>query len=113
MNFAKMRSVLLKVFIGFLSLTALIAIVSVLGGEFGNTQLKVLITTCSISAASICAMACAALVERKNAKVLGGTGIFIASVAALMVIVGAWSEIAEEGYWRITAILVAASVCFA
>src|SRR5262245_13976448 len=113
MNYAKIRGLLLKIFIGFLSLTALVAIVSVLSGEFGKTQIKVLITTCSISAASICAMSCAAFLERKKAKAVGGTGILIASVSALLVIAGTWGEIPEEDYWRATATLVVLSVCFA
>src|SRR5262245_23504404 len=113
MNYAKIRGLLLKVFIGFLSLTALVAIVSVLGGKFGETQIKVLVTTCSISAASICAMSCAAFVERKKAKAIGGTGILAAGVAALMVIVGAWSEISDEDYWRTTGTFIVISICFA
>lgn len=60
MNYTEIRRLLLKIFIGFLSLTALVAILSVLSHKFGETQLKVLLTTLSITAGSICAMSCAA-----------------------------------------------------
>src|SRR5262245_58181132 len=113
MNYAKIRGLLLKVFIGFLSLTALVAIVSVLSGKFGETQIKVLVTTCSISAASICTMSCAAFLERKKAKWAGGTGILMAGIAAVMVIIGVWSEISDDNYWRITGTLIVVSICFA
>ena len=45
MNISVMRRLLLKVFIGFLSLTALVAVFSVLSHQFGETQIKVLVTT--------------------------------------------------------------------
>jgi hypothetical protein len=66
MNYTELRKRLLKAFIGFLTLTALVAIGSVLSREFGETQLKVLATTFSITAGSICAMACVAFIERRE-----------------------------------------------
>jgi hypothetical protein len=113
MNFAKMRSVLLKLFIAFLSLTALIAIISVLSGSFGEIQIKVLVTTCSISAASICAMSCAAFLEKKKMKIAGAAGILAATVAATLVIIGAWSEIGNDHYWKTAATFGVAAICFA
>ena len=75
MNSRELKRTLLKVFVGFLSLTAAIAILSVLTGEFGAFQVKVLATTMTISAASICAMSCAAFIEIRRKKVLGTIGI--------------------------------------
>ena len=58
MNFTEIKKVLLKLFVGFLILTAIIAIISVLSGEFGELQGKILATTLTISMASICSMSC-------------------------------------------------------
>jgi hypothetical protein len=103
MEYAEIRRLLLKVFIGFLSLTALLAIVSVLSGAFGETEIKVLATTFSICGGSICAMPCAAFLERKGAKKVGLTGLIATGVAVMMVIGGIWGDIKGLDRWIITA----------
>lgn len=105
MNIGHLRSLFLKLFIGFLSLSALIAIACVLGGEFGELQAKILATTFTISGASICAMACAAYLEkfRRQAfavEVFGGAGIALCVLSAAGVIAGLWPEIDSELYWK-------------
>ena len=113
MNYTEVRKLLLKVFIGFLSVTALVAIFSVLGRKFDQTQLKVLVTTFSISAGSICAMACAGFIERTGAKSVGIVGILAASAAVALVIIGVWGEINEKEYWRTTVTFIVLSVAVA
>ena len=66
MDYAEFRRASLRTFLGFLALTAAVAVVSVLSGDFGETQVKVLLTTLTISAASMCAMACAAFIEKRK-----------------------------------------------
>ena len=113
MNYTEVRKLLLKVFIGFLSMTALVAIFSVLSREFGQTQLKVLVTTFSISAGSICAMACAGFIERKGAKAVGIVGILAASVAVALVIIGVWGKINEKEYWKTTVAFIVVCIALA
>lgn len=117
MNYTEIRRLLLKVFIGFLSLTALVAIVSVLSHKFGETQLKVLLTTFSITAGSICAMSCAAFLERQGGNGAGNgvgfAGILAASVAVLLAIVGVWGELKEPGFWKTTVTCIVVAVAFA
>lgn len=113
MNFAQVRRVLLKVFIGFFSLTALIAIVSLLSHEFGETQLKVLATTFSMMAGSICAMSCAAFMERNHARPVGFAGILAACISVVLVIAGVWAEISQETYWKTTVTVTVVAVAFA
>jgi hypothetical protein len=111
--------VLLKVFIGFLSLTALLAIVSVLNGKSGETQIKVLATTFSICAGSICAMLCAGFLERKGAKGIGYTGLIAAAIAVLLAIGGVWAQIPGlaqriiTAYWKTTATVGVVAVALA
>jgi FtsH-binding integral membrane protein len=100
MNLSDIRRIFLWSFIGFLSLTALIAIFSVLSHEFGETQIKVLATTFTVSAASICAMSCAAFIEKKETNRFGIIGMLFAGIAAAMTIIGIWGEISTEGYWK-------------
>jgi hypothetical protein len=108
-----LRRRLLKVFIGFLSISALVAILSVLSGQFGQTQLKVLASTFSITAASICAMSCAAFIERDGNRRVGGTGIAAAAIAVSLVVIGVWAEAGGEYYWKTTVTLIVVSVAFA
>ena len=56
----RIRRVSLYLFIAFLSLSAVITIISVLSGAFGSLEVKFLVTTSVVALASICALACSA-----------------------------------------------------
>jgi hypothetical protein len=113
MDYAAIKSLFLKVFLGFLGLTALVAIISVLSGEFGKLQGKILATCFTVSAASICSMSCAAFVEKKRRVRLGLAGICLSIVSAILVIVGLWTEIDSDEYWKTTITLIVAAISFA
>lgn len=89
-------------FISFLILTALIAIVSVLSGTFGEIQGNILATTFTISAASICSMACAAFMEKRKRPAISAIGIVLCAVTAVLVIIGIWAMNDVEPYWKTT-----------
>ena len=95
MDYSALRKLALKFFLVFLGLTALVAIVSVLTGSFGELQLKILATSFAISSASILAMSCAAFIERKKRVVLGISGVLLSAMAACLVIAGLWLESEE------------------
>jgi hypothetical protein len=113
MDYTNLRKLSLKVFLGFLGLTAIIAIISVLSGEFGELQMKVLATSLTISAASICSMSCAAFIEKKSPKELGMSGILLSVVAAGLLIAGVWLEPHNDEYWKTAVTFVIAAVAFA
>jgi len=113
MNPIEARKIFLKIFIGFLSLTALVAIFCVFVGNFGEFELKVLATTFAISAASICSMSCAAFIEIRKKKELGYLGITFSGIAALLAIFGLWTEIDREVYWKITFTFIVLSISLA
>ena len=115
MNLPEIRKGLLWSFIIFLSITALIAIGTVLGGSWGDTQFKVLATTFAISASSICAMSCAAFLEKQRKNIFAFAGIVFAAVSAAMSIAGMWAEIGGEVYWKTTGVLIisATSIAYA
>ena len=113
MNYTEIKKMSLKCFVGFLGLTAVIAIISVLSGEFGELQWKILATTGTISAASICAMSCAAFIEKRKLLKLGLSGIILSIIAAVLVIFGLWPEIDSDAYWKITASVAVFAVEFA
>jgi hypothetical protein len=115
MNFTHLRKASLRIFIGFLALTALIAIVSVLRGEFDDFTIRVLLTCLAISISSILSMACAAYMERRGRPALGLTGISFAVLAGALAIIGIWAEINEDVFWKsmMTATLFAGSFAHA
>lgn len=102
MDYAELRRMSLKLFLGFLGITALIAIVSVLAGEFGEIQGKILVTTVTISVASIFSMSCAGFIEKRKLPQPGICGIVLSICAALLLLAGIWSEVGSEAYWKAT-----------
>ena len=113
MNAAKAKRLSLILFISFLVLSAIIAIFSVMAGAFGDFQFKVLVTTFSISSASICAMSCAAYIERTKERALGLFGVCCSLSATLMVNGGVWLDPSMGGYWKLTIMLIVLSIAFA
>ena len=114
MDYTKIRKLSLKIFLGFLGLTALIAIVSLLSGaEFGELQWKILGTCLMVSAASICSMSCAAFIEKKKLIWLGFLGIVLSVVSAILLISGMWLELESEVGWNITITFIIGMVAFA
>lgn len=113
MDYAVIKSLFLKVFLGFLGLTAVVAIISVLSGEFGELQSKILATCFAVSAASICSMSCAAFIEKKRRVRLGMAGISLSIASAIFVIVGLWTEIDSDAYWKTTITFTVVAISFA
>ena len=113
MDYTDIRKLTLKIFLGFLGLTAVIAIISVLIGEFGELQGKILITCLAISAASICSMSCAAFIEQGRHKMLGLSGSAFSIVGIALLIAGMWLDADSEIYWKTSASLTIAGIAFA
>ena len=105
----RIRQVSLYLFIAFLSLSAVITIISVLSGAFGSLEVKFLVTTSVVALASICALACSAYANPR----VGRLGIVIAVFAACTLIAGVWLELNADFYWRSSAIVAIIAVAFA
>lgn len=86
-------------------LSAIVGIIAIIVGTFGRTEAQILLTTLTISAASICALACGALWETGRAKLFPMIGIALAIVDAALFIVGIWFETQSEAYWKFSASL--------
>lgn len=110
MDYTGIRKLSLRVFLGFLVLTAVIA---VLRGEFGEFQVKTLVTSATISVASICSMSCISFIERKQQASLGLTGVFFCVVAASLSIIAMWGGFDGGITVRIVMSLWVISVAFA
>jgi hypothetical protein len=111
--YAELRTLSLKFFIGFLGVTALIAIISVISKEMGELQLKIIATSFTISAASICTMSCAAFIEKKKLLQLGLSGILLTIISGILVIVGLWAQMDSDSYWHSTYSLIVIALAHA
>jgi hypothetical protein len=83
--------------------SAVLGIVIVLAGSFSELQIRVILTTLTISAASICALACGALWESRRKLLLPLPGMILASLTAILIIIGLWARVNSEEFWKFTA----------
>lgn len=86
--------------------------ITVLTGDFGEFELKVLGTTLIISSASISAMACAAFMQRSGKYELGGIGIALTLISSLVLLLGMWAEMNSDVYWKATLILIVTAIAW-
>jgi hypothetical protein len=112
MDYTAARKLSLKLFVGFLGLTALVAIVSVLSGDFGELEIKILLTSLTISTASICSMGCAAFIDKKKHVRIGLAGIGLSILAAILVIVGVWEVFDSDTFWKTTGTVIVLAIAF-
>ena len=110
MNTVLLRQISLRGFIGFLVLTALIAVVTVLMGDFGELQGKILASSFSVSIASICAMSGAVFMESRGPRWLGVLGIVIALIGLVLINIGLWFEPGSWTYWKFVFVFVVVSL---
>ena len=69
-------------------LGALLGILTILSGRFGWLEIRVLLTTVTIAAASICGLACGAYFSTNRGKALPLAGIGLTLLAAGMILAG-------------------------
>lgn len=113
MDYSEIKKLFLRGFIGFLSLTALVAILSVFYQDFGTIQQRILASTFTISIASICAMSCAAFMERHSWIQLGMAGIISSVLSAILLLLGIWLVLESVIFFKIIVTLVTTSIAFA
>src|SRR4029077_12213836 len=85
------------------AISAALGILAILTGNFGDFEMRIILTTLTISAASIGALSAGALWEGRGKKELPLLGIVLAVVAAMLIIIGIWLETSGEQFWKFTA----------
>jgi hypothetical protein len=83
-------------------LSALLGIFAILAGNAGWFEVRVLLTTVTISAASICGLANGAFLATKRGIALPAAGIALALIGAGLLICGIWAIPNSEFYWKLT-----------
>ncbi|HEX7530702.1 MAG TPA: hypothetical protein VF333_06110 [Pyrinomonadaceae bacterium] len=82
------------------AVSAILGIIIVLAGTFSDLQIRIILTTLTISAASICALASGALWEKRRERFLSSSGAILAALAAVLVIAGIWTEAESSEFWK-------------
>ena len=86
-------------------LSALLGIVAILSGRFGWFEVRILLTTISISVGSICGLASGAYLAVARKQPLPWIGIALTMLAVSLVVFGIWMEssIHSDNYWKLAA----------
>jgi hypothetical protein len=96
----QLKRLFLYLLIASVCLSAFLGIGALLTGSFGWVQVRILLTTVVLTGASICGLGCGALWERGRLRPLAAGGIGLATLSAFLLIMGMWTEINSEGYWK-------------
>jgi hypothetical protein len=102
----------LRTLIASVVISAALGIAAILSGDGGWHEARILLTTATISGASICTLACAALWERRQTPA-PLPGIALALSSAVLVIAGIWAEFDSEWYWKCTVAVVVFAIASA
>jgi hypothetical protein len=96
------KKIALWFLIASVAASAVLGIIIVLAGTFSELQIRIILTTLTISAASICALASGALWESKRKMLLPSAGVVLATLTAILVISGIWAEAKSNEFWKFT-----------
>jgi hypothetical protein len=102
---ARLTKWFLRIFIVSIIATALIGAAAIASpGSGWLEEAKVLLTTATIAAASVCGLACGGCLQRGH-RVLPVAGLILTGISAALILIGLWPEIGAELYWKLTACL--------
>lgn len=105
-----MTKTVLYTLIVSVGISGVLCILVILSRSWGEWQGRILNTTLTISGASLCALSCAALWERKNKKVVPALGLALTLIGASLVIRVLWFDSNNGAYWALTIYAAAGAV---
>jgi len=83
--------------------SAFLGIIAILSGDFGDLQAKVLLTSVTISGASLGGLRCGAAFEAHRVRHFASAGILLVAVATVLILAGMWGEVSWDDFWKMTA----------
>ncbi len=91
-----LKRLFLYTLIGSVAVSALIGIGVILFGNFGEFEVRVLMTTLTVTVTSILGLACGAYIETGRGRTLPIVGIFLSIVSAIMLFFVIWDVLDES-----------------
>lgn len=99
MNSINSKRAFLYLLIGSVALSAVIGITVLIFGNFGEFEVKVLLTTITVTVTSILGLACGAYLETGRGRLIPLAGIVVASVSCVMWIYLVWHGTVNEDFY--------------
>jgi hypothetical protein len=96
-----MQRRLLQVLVLSVAICAILGVVFLLTGSFGEFEIRVLVTGLLIAGATMPAMACAGALGRGRAPVLGRLGLASAALGFGMLVAAVWRDGASDTYFKV------------
>ena len=91
-----LKRIFLYTLIGSVAISALIGIGVILFGNFGEFEVRVLMTTLTVTVTSILGLACGAYIETGRGRTLPIVGIFLSIVSAIMLFFVIWDVLDDS-----------------
>ena len=105
-----MRRAAMVITLGSVLIWALLAIIALVGGEFGDTQWKILLSSMLVTAAAAVALACAVPLHEGHLGPIPWIGIISSAVGFGLVILGLWAETSWDGAAKLAVSLIVVAV---
>jgi len=99
MNKINLKRAFLYLLVASVAVSALIGIVVLILGNFGEFEVKVLLTTLTVIVTSILGLACGAYLESGRGRFIPIAGIIVAVVSCVLWIVLVWHSTVHEDYF--------------
>jgi hypothetical protein len=96
-----LKRILLYSLVGSVAIGAVLAILFVLLNTWGWFEIRVILTTILVAAASLCVMACELARTPKGRNLLPYAGFGLTVLASVMMLIGMWSDIRDDAYWKL------------
>ncbi|MEZ5429297.1 MAG: hypothetical protein R2747_23820 [Pyrinomonadaceae bacterium] len=94
-----LKKIFLYLLIGSVSVSALLGILVILFGNFGELEMRVLLTTLTVTCTSILGLACGAYLETGRGRFLPTAGIALALVSAILWMIAIWTDFRGGEYF--------------
>jgi hypothetical protein len=94
---------LLVVLVASLAISALLGVLALTLGEFGDLEVRILLTTLALGLFSLTGLGAAVRLVRRSVVAVGILGIAASGVALGMVVLAVWVEVDDAGFIRLMA----------
>jgi len=105
MTAPQLTKLFLRIFIVSIIVTAVVGIVTISIPRWqSDLDVKILLTTLTIAAASVCGLACGGCLSRGH-MVLPLSGLVLTGVTAVLFLFGIWNETGSDNFWKTSLVL--------
>lgn len=110
MSAPRVRRWFLYALVASIGLSAALGSAVILIGQFRELEVKILLSSLTISGASLCGVCCGAALEAGRVRPAAAAGIALSLLSGCLVVGGLWGEAGSANYWKTTATFVIGAV---